>query len=197
MQRRKVTRFLAGFLSALIVFTSSGTEQLVYAAEVSQTVEQTQETVDEEVQQEENHEEVQEETESSDDVSSETETKGESAPAENTVTATEQSTGGIIASGETDNYPGKTQWVIDETGKLIVTGTGDYRGREIPWHEYGEYIYTAKISVKNMIYARDLFSGCYNLKEIDFSEFDRVLLLDEPIKGKISLPLDNNQASDS
>ncbi len=172
MQRRKVTRFLAGFLSALIVFTSSGMEQLVYAAEVSQTVEQTQETVDEEVQQEENHEEVQEETESSDDVSSETETKGESAPAENTVTATEQSTGGIIASGETDNYPGKTQWVIDETGKLIVTGTGDYRGREIPWHEYGEYIYTAKISVKNMIYARDLFSGCYNLKEIDFSEFD-------------------------
>lgn len=32
---------------------------------------------------------------------------------------------------------------------------------------------------------------------IDFSEFDRVLILDEPIKGKISLPLDNNQASDS
>ena len=43
MHRRKMTRFFAGLLSALLVFTSSGVEQLVYAAEVPQTVEKVAE----------------------------------------------------------------------------------------------------------------------------------------------------------
>ena len=49
MHRKEVTRFLAGMMSALLVLTSSGMEQLVYAAELETEVlqEETESTVEE------------------------------------------------------------------------------------------------------------------------------------------------------
>lgn len=194
MHRRKMTRFFAGLLSALLVFTSSGVEQLVYAAEVPQTVEgvaegesvkdeQPDEEIEgdsaEEEQQEEKYEEVPGETENSDDVNDETETKGESAPTENTVTATEQNADGMIASGVVDKSYGHVEWSIDADGKLFVNGIGDisdpdyniYSGR-MPWREYRDKIKIAEIVLTGCTNISYMFENCTNLTKVDLSKLD-------------------------
>lgn len=63
MQRKHAARLLAGLLSVLIVFNSSGVEQLAYAAEVPQAVEEAAEEMTEELQEEESDEATDEATE--------------------------------------------------------------------------------------------------------------------------------------
>jgi len=77
-----------------------------------------------------------------------------------------------IASG-TD---GDITWVIDASGKLTVTGTGDLSGAHyesgFAWRPYSDQIISAEINVTGMTDASYLFSGCSNLTSLDVSGFD-------------------------
>lgn len=81
-----------------------------------------------------------------------------------------------IASGEIDEDYGQITWVIDNSGKLTVTGTGDVispnSGGYFPWDNYRESITSAVISVTGMTTSAGMFYGCTNITQIDFSNFD-------------------------
>lgn len=134
MHRRKMTRFFAGLLSALLVVTSSGVEQLVYAAEVPQTVEKVAEgeSVEDELLGEDGEET---EADSAEEEQGEVikipenneNTDGDSVSTDDTVTAIEQDADGMIASGEINENGGHVEWSIDKEGKLLVTGEGDLK----------------------------------------------------------------------
>lgn len=77
-----------------------------------------------------------------------------------------------IASG----VDGDITWVIDASGKLMVSGVGDllgYRaGEDLVWIAYGSQITSAVINVTGMTDASYLFEQCYNMTSIDLSGFD-------------------------
>ena len=84
--------------------------------------------------------------------------------------------GADIASG----VSGGITWVIDGTGKLTLTGNGDFvHGPAItptvnptPWSAYREQIISAEVNVTGMTDASCLFLGCSNLRSVDLSGFD-------------------------
>lgn len=84
----------------------------------------------------------------------------------------------IIASGVVDETYGQITWIIDQNGKLTVTGTGDLAtvddqgNRSMPWSDYCTQISSAKIDVTEMKDASYLFYNCNNLQELDLSGFD-------------------------
>ena len=185
MHRRKMTRFFAGLLSALLVFTSSGVEQLVYAAEVPQTVEKVAEgeSVKDEPLGEDGEEiegdsaeeeqgeviEIPENNENAD---------GDSTPTDDTITATEQDADGMIASGVVDESYGHVEWSIDGNGKLLVNGTGDYAepnkdvAYRAPWNKYAEQIKTGEIILSGCKDTSCMFDSCYNLTSLNLEGFD-------------------------
>lgn len=81
-----------------------------------------------------------------------------------------------IADGVINEDYGQITWVIDNTGKLTVSGTGDvsdeYLHDRSPWYPYREEITSAEINVSGMTEAYALLSGCSALKEVDLSGFD-------------------------
>lgn len=81
-----------------------------------------------------------------------------------------------IASGVIDEDYGQITWVIDNSGKLIVTGTGDVispnSGGYFPWDDYRESIISAVISVTGMTTSAGMFYNCGNMTQIDLSNFD-------------------------
>ena len=72
-----------------------------------------------------------------------------------------------IASG-TD---GDITWVIDASGKLTVTGTGDLSSN-FAWQAYSDQIISAEINVTGMTDASWLFYGCSNLRSLDIRGFN-------------------------
>lgn len=74
---------------------------------------------------------------------------------------------GDIASG-TD---GALNWVIDSSGKLTVTGTGDRTSSSSAWSPYSSEIKSAEINVTGMTDASYFFSGCENMTSVDLSGF--------------------------
>ena len=83
-----------------------------------------------------------------------------------------------IASG-TD---GDITWVIDASGKLTVTGTGDLAGThyesDFAWRPYSSQIISAEINVTGMTNASRLFLGCSNLTSLDVSGLDTSHMMD-------------------
>ena len=79
-----------------------------------------------------------------------------------------------IASGSYENII----WVIDGTGKLIVTGSGDFaesltdKNDRSPWYEHRTSITSAEINVTDMTDASYMFYECENLIHLDLSRFD-------------------------
>ena len=77
-----------------------------------------------------------------------------------------------IASG-TD---GDITWVIDASGKLTVTGTGDLSGAHyesgFAWRPYSDQIISAELNVTGMTDASWLFYGCSNLRSLDIRGFN-------------------------
>ena len=81
-----------------------------------------------------------------------------------------------IASGVIDEVYGQITWEIDNSGKLTVTGTGDAISPNsvgfFPWDDYHESITSAVISVTGMTTSAAMFSNCWNMTQIDLSNFD-------------------------
>ena len=80
---------------------------------------------------------------------------------------------GEIASG---GY-GDISWIIDASGKLTVTGTGEIKrsndnGFHPEWYRYCNSITSAEINVRGIKDASFLFAGCSNLVSVDLSGFD-------------------------
>lgn len=75
-------------------------------------------------------------------------------------------------------YEGKSNdltWSIDENGKLLVEGTGDYesnyRGAP-PWEKYSWDIITAEINITGITNISSMFFDCVNLTNLDLSKLD-------------------------
>lgn len=75
-------------------------------------------------------------------------------------------------------YEGKSNdltWSIDENGKLLVEGTGDYesnyRGAP-PWEKYSWDIITAEINITGITNISSMFVDCVNLTNLDLSKLD-------------------------
>lgn len=78
-------------------------------------------------------------------------------------------------AGGTVEIGGKLTWVIDQSGKLTVQGTGDAAENPwegMPWKEYCEQILSAEIDVQGMVDASYLLKGCSKLTSVDVSRFD-------------------------
>lgn len=79
-----------------------------------------------------------------------------------------------IASGSYENIV----WIVDENGKLIIEGTGDYSdGGKAPWAGdartgKGGDIKSAEVRVTDITSTAGMFSGLYNLKSVDLSGLD-------------------------
>ncbi len=113
---------------------------------------------------------TEEQTDTWTDVASEAETEEEDIK---TLLAEED----IVDSGEIKEL----SWTIDSTGKLTVTGTGDYSNPSqmqfndsgsAPWYQCREKITSAEINVSSMTDASYLFEDCINLVTVDLSHFD-------------------------
>ncbi len=78
----------------------------------------------------------------------------------------------IVTSG---SYNGMV-WVLLKDGTLVIGGTDTSTtvsdSTTWPWHEYSGDIKKVKIYAKNVKSTAFWFSGCINLTETDFSEFD-------------------------
>ena len=142
MHRKRMTRFLAGILSALLVMTSSGMEQMVFAAEPEtevlqeetvveaddtetseEEVEAPEETVDAEDAEEENPEEQPDEAEAEEP--SPEETDGDSATdADQTETLPETAEANIqAAQDKTAVTSAESNFTYrKDSGKAIITG---------------------------------------------------------------------------
>lgn len=74
-----------------------------------------------------------------------------------------------IAYGKSNNI----KWAIDYTGKLTVTGSGDFtrKNNMPPWSEYASSIKSAQIDVTGMRNASYLFYDCSSLTDVDLSDF--------------------------
>ena len=98
-----------------------------------------------------------------------------------------------IASGVIDEDYGQITWEIDNSGKLTVTGTGDVispnNRRYFPWDDYCESITSAVISVTGMTISANMFYNCWNMTQIDLSNFDTSQITDmgRMFQGCISL----------
>jgi uncharacterized repeat protein (TIGR02543 family) len=77
---------------------------------------------------------------------------------------------GNIASGTYKNVT----WVIDENGKLTVSGTGDFKSSYgyAPWYNWREEIKTAVVNLSDTTNTSYMFYDCAYLEELDFSNFD-------------------------
>lgn len=81
---------------------------------------------------------------------------------------------GDIASGSYENV----EWIIDASGKLTVSGTGDYAGPGLygrnrsPWYPYRLEIISAEVNMSGMTNASYMFYGCKNLVSVDVRNFD-------------------------
>lgn len=181
MHKKKMTRFLAGILSAAMLMTSTGMEQLVYAAEVSTQVEQTAPIEEEESAETELDEsDLNEDAEASEDLDREEiqdeqdEPEMEETPvesdAENEVVTLDED--GNIASGVVEINGGHVEWVIDGDGKLTVTGEGDFGYGDKPWSQYAKQIKTAEVNLTACKNAKGMFSGCSSLIQLDMRHFD-------------------------
>ena len=174
MHKKRMTRFLAGVLSAAMLMTSTGMEQLVYAAEVSTQVEQTASIEEEESAETELDEsDLDEDAEASKDLDREEiqdeqdEPELEETPvendAENEVVTLDAD--GNIASGVVEINGGHVEWVIDGDGKLTVTGEGDFQEANqspwaqyvVPWEQYKKEIRTAEVSLTGCKNAGGMF----------------------------------------
>ena len=114
-------------------------------------------------------------TEIETEVESITESEAETEEVENSKTLLLEED--IVDSGEINEF----SWTIDSTGKLTVTGTGDYSNPSqmqfndsgsAPWYQCREKITSAELNVSSMIDASYLFEDCINLVAIDLSHFD-------------------------
>lgn len=190
MHKKRMTRFLAGVLSAAMLMTSTGMEQLVYAAEVSTQVEQTASIEEEESAETELDEsDLDEDAEASKDLDREEiqdeqdEPELEETPvesdAENVITTLDEDRN--IASGVIEINEGHVEWVLDKAGKLTVTGEGDCidpSGDDesnyllYPWYQYKDRIKSAEVSVKKMTTTVNMFYDCNKMEEIDFTGSD-------------------------
>ncbi|MCM1267071.1 MAG: BspA family leucine-rich repeat surface protein [Bacteroidales bacterium] len=66
-------------------------------------------------------------------------------------------------------------WEINTSNRLILEGSGDYiTGDDVscPWLEKRGWITSAKVNIKGLTSMREMFWGCYNLREVDLSEQD-------------------------
>lgn len=76
----------------------------------------------------------------------------------------------IIASGTSRDL----EWTIDSDGLLTITGEGAFspsaNGPE--WLDYADYIKSAQVNVRGITDTMQMFKGCYNMTEIDLSNFD-------------------------
>lgn len=82
--------------------------------------------------------------------------------------------GADIASG----VSGGITWVIDGSGKLTLTGSGDFKFGVIPWTDNSNSIKSAEIRVTGMTNASFMFWNCHNLERVDLSYFDTSSILD-------------------
>lgn len=67
-------------------------------------------------------------------------------------------------------------WTIDSDGEFVLKGQGDYdtdpNNWQTPWGEYVQEIRNAVVDVQGITSLKNLFSGCTNLEEIDFTDSD-------------------------
>ena len=138
--------------------------------------EESSEVLSEEISEEvseETSEEVSEELseESSEEISEDSSEVNDVVPAEEQELNNLAFSDDDIAHGTYENVT----WVIDKDGKLIVTGTGNYKDEdtyEAPWIDYASQIKTAEIKISNCKDASFMFAECENLISVDFSGFD-------------------------
>lgn len=89
----------------------------------------------------------------------------------------------VVVASEKSN---QVKWELLGNGELTITGEGDYEKTYTednityyaPWKEYADLITNATVNVKNMTSVNSMFEGCYNLKEIDFSEMNTSTITD-------------------
>ena len=72
----------------------------------------------------------------------------------------------IVHSGESGNL----KWSIDDEGRFLIEGDGDYVSRN--WISYRNDIKTAVVKVKNSSSLYMMLDGCENLESVDLSELD-------------------------
>lgn len=97
-----------------------------------------------------------------------------------------------IASGVVDESYGHIEWVIDQDGKLTVSGWGDWKksgSSSVPWYHYRDEIKSAKIDVTGATDISDMFMAHRNLVHVDLSDFDisNVTNMNEMFEHCISL----------
>ena len=65
---------------------------------------------------------------------------------------------------------GNLNWSIDDEGRFLIEGDGDYVSRN--WISYRNDIKTAVVKVKNSSSLYMMLAGCENLESVDLSELD-------------------------
>lgn len=88
-----------------------------------------------------------------------------------------ENSGEIETNADSSNYIARgisndIVWVIDENGKLTVTGMGDLLDGDSAWKEYKESIISAEIKVTYVTDTSRWFSGCSNLESLDLANLN-------------------------
>ena len=95
------------------------------------------------------------------------------------ITLTRAELEGVIAQGQYKEEDNDITWVIDNDGKLTVSGTGNFASAvsyqqrsRAPWYDFRNSIISAEIHVQGMTDARYMFYDCNKMIEADVSELD-------------------------
>ena len=93
------------------------------------------------------------------------------AASKSSITLTRQ----VRKSQRLSGVSGDLQWNVDSQGKLIITGSGEWKedGEDYPdWHEARDYITSCEVDVTDVKDASDFFADLPYLQHITFTRFD-------------------------
>lgn len=93
------------------------------------------------------------------------------AASKSSITLTRQ----VRKSQRLSGVSGDLQWNVDSQGKLMITGSGEWKedGEDYPdWHEARDYITSCEVDVTDVKDASDFFADLPYLQHITFTRFD-------------------------
>ena len=93
------------------------------------------------------------------------------AASKSSITLTRQ----VRKSQRLSGVSGDLQWNVDSQGKLMITGSGEWKedGEDYPdWHEARDYITSCEVDVTDIKDASDFFADLPYLQQITFTRFD-------------------------